>query len=573
MEKLSDFGSNVFSQFGEDGIIAKIFSILGTTSRICVEFGAWDGFHLSNAANLWAKQGWKGVLIEADPERFQQLLTNTREHGCLCIQAKVGISGEDTLDRILQREGFKGEIDLLSIDIDSDDYYVFQSLASPGPRVIVCEYNPTIPPDLELIPEQGGYFGCSALSLVKVAETKGYKLVAVTDSNCFFVREADFVKFAAFQTTLKDIAVTRHLTCLMSGYGGDYVLSRQPTYGYSGPSNQSFAKGDVFYCRLPEAEPRARRPTWKPLENVRRRGQWSRFRQLADEIKPIYAEWIRTFPASEQIVHPVWQEARPAFVKLIEGGLPRDFLKDPTLANQFCRTGFGSPQQHELAYLRSRSPQLWSLLRQFTESPIGQPTLDCAELQISANSLGMLYYFARIAERLRPAYPRAILEFGAGYGCLCRVFWELLPEKPTYVIVDLPEMLALQHVFLQASSPDCRVVAHTAAPLKIVPNAVNLVPVWLAENIPLQPDLFVSTFALSETRQTLQQKIARQRFFDSASVYLVGQEVEAELWKSSALDSSQDLRQAVRHIFSEAQIQPYHFASAWEMFATRPKPL
>src|SRR5581483_10712642 len=77
--KLSDFKLNVFSQWGEDGIIQKIFNIIGVKSKICVEFGAADGFYFSNTANLWSKDpSWKAVLIECDPKFFSQLVTKVK---------------------------------------------------------------------------------------------------------------------------------------------------------------------------------------------------------------------------------------------------------------------------------------------------------------------------------------------------------------------------------------------------------------------------------------------------------------------------------------------------------------
>jgi hypothetical protein len=246
MQKLSDHGYDVYSQGGEDGIVERIFAIIGTTAKVCVEFGAWDGFYLSNTANLWAKQGWQGILIELDPARFQQLVENTNRHHCRCVKAKVESVGENTLENILKREAVAGPIDLLSIDVDGDDYYILQSLGELKPRVIICEYNPTIPPLMDLVAEPGNYFGCSPLSLVKLAEQKGYQLVAVTVCNCLFVREEDFFRFADYETSLPLIAPTQHLTYLISGYAGDYVLSREPIYGYTQPSRQKFARGEPF---------------------------------------------------------------------------------------------------------------------------------------------------------------------------------------------------------------------------------------------------------------------------------------------------------------------------------------
>jgi len=241
------------------------------------------------------------------------------------------------------------------------------------------------------------------------------------------------------------------------------------------------------------------------------------------------------------------------------------------VAHQFCRSGFKEPQQHELNYLRSRPRAVGNLIRRYRESSIGGPALDCPELQISANSLGMLYYFTRIAEAAGLESLHTIAEFGGGYGCLCRVFLELLPRPPTYIIIDLPEMLALQYVFLKASSPAYKVVPHTTAPLRIEPGAVNLVPVHLADSLTARPDLFVSTFALSETPWKLQEKVARGGFFGSKSVYLVGQETDTEFWKHVALDSPQALHRAMHDRFNKVRLQPYHFACAWELFASDPK--
>jgi len=244
MPKLSEHGFNKYSQFGEDGIIAKIFEIIGISSKICVEFGAWDGFHFANTANLWTSD-WRAVLIEADSKRYQRLIKNTAGYDCRCIQALVTSAGSNTIESILQREGITDPIDLMSIDIDGDDYYIFDSLQTMRPRVLICEYNPTIPAELELIPEAHNYFGCSAAALVKLANDKGYQLVGMTESNCIFVLDADFPKFAGYDTDIGNLKFTEHLCYLFSGYDGHYIASREPTYGVGRPSNLKF-KGEYF---------------------------------------------------------------------------------------------------------------------------------------------------------------------------------------------------------------------------------------------------------------------------------------------------------------------------------------
>lgn len=234
MKLLAEHGDNRYSQYGEDGIIERIFQQIRTTSKVCVEVGAWDGFHLSNTANLWTR-GWKGVLIEADKKRFRQLRENTREYDCLCIHAYVRRDGPDALEAILDRYGVREPIDLLSVDVDGNDYYVCESLRTLRPRVIVCEYNPTIPAELDVYAQYPSDFGCSAGALVRLLSDKGYRLVAVTDTNCLFVRAEHFQEFGAYETRLAKMKIDRHLVYLMTSYAGDYVASKRGFFGFTLP--------------------------------------------------------------------------------------------------------------------------------------------------------------------------------------------------------------------------------------------------------------------------------------------------------------------------------------------------
>lgn len=238
-KKLSDYAYNTYSQFGCDGIIEKIFKILGTSSKICVEFGAYDGFYISNTAKLWTN-GWKGILIESDENKYLSLVENVKKYDCHCIKAFVGYEGLNTLENILKREKISDNIDFLSIDIEGDDYYVFESLKKIRPRLIACAYNPTIPAHIDLLPEKGNYFGCSALALAKLAEKKNYRLIAITEATCFFVRSEDFKKFKNYDTNLESIAPKRDLTYFITGYDGNYMLSNEPAFGCARPSIQKF---------------------------------------------------------------------------------------------------------------------------------------------------------------------------------------------------------------------------------------------------------------------------------------------------------------------------------------------
>lgn len=228
--RLSDHAKNVYSQSGEDGIIAAIFDAIGTTSRRCIEFGAWDGFHLSNTAVLWMN-GWSGVLIEGVRERYEALVRNVTGYDCLALNYFVGTDGEAHLERILQRHDVPLDADLLSIDIDGDDYYALQSLDRLRPRLIVCEYNPTMPYYLDITSPRPNRIGASATAIVRLGDEKGYRAVAMTHSNVFLLR-ADLMRpLAGFDIDLDHIAVRDHLMHVISDYDGNYHLVGRPTYG------------------------------------------------------------------------------------------------------------------------------------------------------------------------------------------------------------------------------------------------------------------------------------------------------------------------------------------------------
>jgi hypothetical protein len=228
---LKVFERNIQSQFGEDGVIEEIFNRIGTTNKICVEFGAWDGIHLSNAWNLWHNEGWNALLIEGDKAKFELLVRNTKDFKNVHpILAYVAPEGNTSLESILNKEDFPKDLDLLSIDIDGDDYYIFESLINFIPRLILVEYNPTIPPGVEIIQKRGEYFGSSALSLLKLGHKKGYKLAHMTDTNLFLVKENLFSNLGIKEPFLEDAFVYNHLTYLISGYDGKSFLMGNPPY-------------------------------------------------------------------------------------------------------------------------------------------------------------------------------------------------------------------------------------------------------------------------------------------------------------------------------------------------------
>jgi hypothetical protein len=194
---LNQYGKSVYSQFGEDGILEQIFALIGAQNRCCVEFGGYDGITMSNTARLIREQGWSGGFIEADPTLYRQLIDNYREFPLVrAIQAYVE---PQTIESLLAQLEVPDDFDLLCIDIDGNDYWVWQQINRYRPRAVVVECNSAYPPPQKWVMSyaqghtwQGDdYYGASPQSLTDLARTKGYALVCCEEqgANLFFVRE------------------------------------------------------------------------------------------------------------------------------------------------------------------------------------------------------------------------------------------------------------------------------------------------------------------------------------------------------------------------------------------------
>jgi hypothetical protein len=184
---LNTYRENRYSQNGEDGIIREIFRRLNISHGWFVEFGAWDGKHLSNTYNL-AENGWSGVYIEGDPRKFEDLLKTTAQFPGklhpLC--AMVGFEGDGTLDNLLARTPIPKDFDLLSIDIDSYDWQVWNALQTYRPKLVIIESNASIAPDVYSIHNPPVSEGASFKALVDLGKKKGYTLIGYT-GNCILV--------------------------------------------------------------------------------------------------------------------------------------------------------------------------------------------------------------------------------------------------------------------------------------------------------------------------------------------------------------------------------------------------
>jgi hypothetical protein len=221
---LLDFAGNVNSQKGEDGVLRKILETIGAANRWCVEFGAWDGRHLSNTYDLIASREFSAVLIEGGAARFRDLQETFKHNPRVTpVNAYVGFTPEDSLDTILAPTAIPLDFDVLSIDIDGNDYHAWKAVTRYRPKVVVIEYNPTIPSVVEFVQraDMSVNHGSSILSLTLLAREKGYELVAATDYNCFFVAAEYFPLFGIEDNSVAAIRPNEDLVSyIFNGFDG-----------------------------------------------------------------------------------------------------------------------------------------------------------------------------------------------------------------------------------------------------------------------------------------------------------------------------------------------------------------
>lgn len=185
---LRTYEKRLISQHGEDGVIGKIFELIGVTNKYFVEFGAGDGHFCSNTKYLREKHGWTGLLLEgAYPSN-----PPTNQH-------KEFITAENICN-LFSKYHVPKEFDLISIDIDRNDFYVWNSLSAHyKPRLVIIEFSKSFNFDEDKVIEYsadkmwngGEYTGASMLALAHLGQKLGYSLIYQESegTNLFFIRD------------------------------------------------------------------------------------------------------------------------------------------------------------------------------------------------------------------------------------------------------------------------------------------------------------------------------------------------------------------------------------------------
>jgi len=196
--RLLKFGYRVYSQADEDGILREIFRRIGEGHRTFVELGTGDG--LENNTLFLLTQGWSGVWIEGSARKVTSAKKNL---ATVVAQQQLRIAQHfvtaASIDETIESLHPNPELDLLSIDLDGNDYYILDAIRSISPRVIVAEYNAKFPPDIFWVMQyneahhwdSSDYFGASLKALADLLAARGYVLVgcSILGTNAFFVRK------------------------------------------------------------------------------------------------------------------------------------------------------------------------------------------------------------------------------------------------------------------------------------------------------------------------------------------------------------------------------------------------
>jgi len=214
LPSLSETGYRVFSQFEEDGKLLFVFSIIGMDNKVFVEIGSDDGVN-SNSANLYFNFGWRGLFIDGNPKSINRgkKFFNKYPHPWFYKPkftcAKVT---RENINTLIEESGYAGEIGLLSIDIDGNDYWIWDAIKVIDPKVVIIEThnefglnNIVVPYDSDYAypGKHPVYHGASPVAMNKLANKKGYRLVGANELGFNFI----FVKNGSGDTQLPEVTV------------------------------------------------------------------------------------------------------------------------------------------------------------------------------------------------------------------------------------------------------------------------------------------------------------------------------------------------------------------------------
>ncbi len=201
IDSLSEVEFKVFSQWGEDGIIQYLANNIKINNKVFIEFGV-ENYLEANTRFLLINNNWKGLIIDSDKHNISSI-NNDPVYWKYDITAQQSFVTKDNINTIFSKNGITGDIGLLSVDIDGNDYWLWEAIDIVSPQIVICEYNSlfgnkheiTIPYKKEFNRTKAHfsnlYFGASLPALCRLAKLKGYDFIGSNSAGCnaFFIRK------------------------------------------------------------------------------------------------------------------------------------------------------------------------------------------------------------------------------------------------------------------------------------------------------------------------------------------------------------------------------------------------
>lgn len=282
----------------------------------------------------------------------------------------------------------------------------------------------------------------------------------------------------------------------------------------------------------------------------------SHFCQSLAKARKIYRKWerqeneVRWQRIMKNYTHPYWQKTRGKIQKYFLNSLNENYLR-----NSFFQFNLGPDMVGitlsrvvKIKYLLDQDDFVKIMVKNYRDSRIGNPILEPASglgFPVIGSSIDQLYYLAKIVRDLH-CVGESCLELGGGYGGFYRIM-RLYNPRVTYIMVDFPEVLATVYLYHVLNFPKIPIVIHESKKQQIQKSALNLIPVWSINEISYHPEVFISTFAVTETTDLLLNKLKKINFFKAKAIYIKG-------GKDNFFDSHIKIQKIIKELRNNVQI-------------------
>ncbi len=287
------------------------------------------------------------------------------------------------------------------------------------------------------------------------------------------------------------------------------------------------------------------------------------FEQMWQDMQVNYAKLheMEKSVSNFYLVQPLWHDHRQPIMKYLMGAPKINFLRGPMGPTMIT----GAVSKESKDYVMNKvQPTTKTLLKRFKETTFGGIKTMCSALKCTTDSLRHLYFMARVLDN-KEKNVEVMVELGGGYGCLARIAKSIYPGM-TYIIIDLPEILSLQSLFLSGASPEFTQKIHTTIPENFEKGVIHLVPYYLVPDLEIDNvDVFISIVALSETSKAMQNLIIAKNFFNAHMGYIMGQKKHPKSPNQSTIVNN------IKRLYPSSDYQSYnhYYGGCYEIMGLR----